>query len=373
MAKKAKSQAAASKPSRTQNEVWVYAEQTDGKLAEVGLELLGKGRELAHKLNVPLGAVLIGDGILELANDVIAHGADVVYVVDDPVVKDYTTRPYALSCISLVNEFKPQIFIFGASVIGRDLAPRVASSLRVGLTADCTKLRIDDYTDPRTEKLHKNLLMQIRPAFGGNIIATIVNPHTRPQMATVREGVMSMSKRNSSHRGEIIPFHVKFPPSELKVKLVERAVREKKVNLKAAQIIVSGGAGVGSKENFTLIEELAHALGGVVGASRAAVDAGFIDHDHQVGQTGTTVRPKLYIACGISGAIQHQAGMAESAKIIAINTDSEAPIFKVAHYGIVGDLNVVIPRLIKAYRAGGTTTAAKVLAHQVEEALKVNG
>jgi electron transfer flavoprotein alpha subunit len=239
--------------------------------------------------------------------------------------------------------------LYGATTEGRDLAPRVASCLKVGLTADCTDLRIGDHTQKDTE--YKNILYQIRPAFGGNIIATIVSPEKKPQMATVREGVMRMGRSDPSRKAEMVRLDIRLEAEDFPTEILDRVLEEKTVNLKGAPIIVSGGIGVGSKENFALIRDLAETLGGEVGASRAAVDAGFIGKEHQVGQTGVTVRPKLYIACGISGAIQHRAGMDASARIIAINSDPEAPIFSIAHYGIVGDLNKVIPRMIKAYKA----------------------
>ena len=253
--------------------------------------------------------------------------------------------------MDLIKEHKPNILLFGATMKGRELAPRVASEKLAGLTADCTDLQIDDFDDKVNKKSYTNKLMQIRPAFGGNIIATIVNTWDDPQMVTVREGVMKMDAPTPGLKGEIVKVDVALTEKETVMKVIERIRQEKSVNLKGAQIIVAGGYGVGSKENFKLIHDLAEALGGEVGASRAAVDAGWIDHDHQVGQTGVTVRPKLYIACGISGSVQHVAGMKESKKIIAINSDPGAPIFSVAHYGIIGDLNTVIPMMIKAYKA----------------------
>ena len=333
-----------------QGEVWVFAEQEDESLNEVSLELCGKARELADRLGVPMAAVLPGWNIRELSYRLIAHGADKVYCVHDAQLEHYRTLPYARALCQLIARHKPQIVIYGATPLGRDLAPRVASEMKAGLTADCTDLEIGDYTDPRSKAVHKDLLMQIRPAFGGNIIATIVNFDRWPQMATVREGVMRMAPGDPKRRGQIVDEKVTFNDFDLAVRLIERTREPRKVNLKAARVIVAGGGGVGSKENFKLIHELAGAIGGVVGASRAAVDGGFVGKEHQVGQTGTTVRPALYIACGISGAVQHRAGMEESAKIIAINWDKEAPIFSVAHYGIVGDLSKVIPMMIKAIK-----------------------
>ncbi len=248
--------------------------------------------------------------------------------------------------------------LYGATAIGRDLAPAVASAMWCGLTADCTDLRIGDHTEPVTKEVHKNLLLQVRPAFGGSIIATIVNPRRWPQMATVREGVMVMNDSDATRKGEIIRPEVGLDGLVLPLEIIESHRQEKKVNLKAARVIVAGGAGVGSKGNFKLVWDLAHCLGGAAAGSRAAIDLGYIDHDHQVGQTGTTVRPALYIACGISGAVQHRAGMEGSAKIVAINNDPDAPIFGLAHYGIVGDLNDVIPKMIKAIRSGADVSQA---------------
>lgn len=329
------------------NEVWVYIEQTDGKIADVSLELLGKGSELAKTLKVKVAAVVPGSGVKKLAETLAHYGADKVYVADSPVLKNFRTRPYAATVVSLVKEYEPQIMLFGATTTGRDIAPRVASELRVGLTADCTNLKIGDFQKKDAE--YKDILYQIRPAFGGNIIATIVSPDHRPQMSTVREGVMKINEPDKSRKAEIVEYTPEIPADLQAAEIVERLQQEKSVDLKGAQIIVAGGMGLGTKENFELIRKLAHAVGGEVGGSRAAVDAGFVSSDHQVGQTGTTVRPKLYIAVGISGQIQHLAGMAESNRIIAINSDSAAPIFACAHYGIVGDLNEVVPRFIEAY------------------------
>ena len=315
------------------------------------MELCGKARELADRLQVPVGAVLPGSDVGALAERLISHGADNVYLVDDQRLAHYQTGTYAQVLRTLIEKHRPQIMIYGATPLGRDLAPRVASSLRAGLTADCTDLEISDVTDPKTKTDHANLLLQIRPAFGGNIIATIVNFDGWPQMATVREGVMPLREPDASRTGQVIEERVEIDPATLALKLVERHIEPRKVHLKGARVIVAGGGGVGSKENFELVFKLAEAIGGAVGASRAAVDGGLIGKEHQVGQTGTTVRPALYIAVGISGAIQHRAGMQESAKIIAINTDPQAPIFSVAHYGIVGDFRKVIPMMIKAIKA----------------------
>jgi len=294
-----------------------------------------------------------GKNIRPLSNELIAFGANKVYVAEDALLEQYQTTSYAKVLCELITKHKPQIVLYGATAVGRDLAPRVASAMRAGLTADCTDLQIGDFEISKTQEVHKDLLLQIRPAFGGNIIATIVNFDRWPQMATVREGVMAMPVRNGKFAGEVVPEKVSLTAEDLALKVLEVHHEAKKVNLKASRIIVAGGAGVGSRENFQMLWELANCLGGAVGASRAAVDLGYIDHDHQVGQTGTTVRPALYIAAGISGAVQHYAGMAESAKIVAINNDPEAPIFQFAHYRILGDLCEVVPRLTKAIRNKG--------------------
>ena len=331
-------------------EVWVFAEQEDQRLDDVSLELCGRARKLADQLGVATAAVLAGHNVRELADRLISHGADRVYHVDDPRLEHYRTLPYARVVSQLVTKHKPQIVLFGATAIGRDLAPRVASETWAGLTADCTDLDIGDYLERKTKTEHKNLLLQIRPAFGGNIIATIINYDRWPQMATIREGVMPLTDGDPKRKGTIIDEKVEFSDFDLSVRLIKRHREERKVNLKGARTIVAGGGGVGGKQGFRLIYALADAIGGAVGASRAAVDGGFIGKEHQVGQTGTTVRPALYIACGISGAVQHRAGMEESAKIIAINTDKDAPILSVAHYGIVGDLHKIIPMMIKAIK-----------------------
>ena len=331
--------------------VWVFVEQEGGKIADVSLELVSKGAELAAKLNVNLEAVLLGNNVEQCCSTLFSYGCKKVFLAEDPRLEPFTVLPYAKVIMDLIREKHPNILLFGATMKGRELAPRVASEKLAGLTADCTDLKIDDFDDKVNQKFYSNKLMQIRPAFGGNIIATIVNTWDDPQMVTVREGVMKMDTPKTSCKGEIERVKVALTAQETVVKVIERVRQEKSVNLKAAQIIVAGGYGVGSKENFKLIHQLAEVLGGQVGASRAAVDAGWIDHDHQVGQTGVTVRPKLYIACGISGSVQHRAGMTESKKIIAVNTDPGAPIFSVAHYGIIGDLNSVIPMMIKAYKA----------------------
>jgi electron transfer flavoprotein alpha subunit len=331
-------------------DVWVFVEQEEGRIADVSLELLAKGQELARQLNSQVCGLVCGYHVEELAETSIHHGADRVLLADHPELEIYRTLPYARVASNLVREWKPHIFLLGATPIGRDLAPRVASSLRVGLTADCTDLQIGDYESKKEKKVYPDMLYQIRPAFGGNVIATIVNPHTRPQMATVREGVMRRRDPDKTRQGVVEKIEPTFDPRDLVLQVLSRETRESRVNLKGAPIVVAGGAGVGSKENFELVRELAHILGGEVGASRAAVDAGLVSREHQVGQTGTTVHPRLYIAAGISGAIQHRAGMSESSKIIAINTDPNAPIFQIAHYKIVGDLAEVIPMMIRAFR-----------------------
>ncbi|MDD4888871.1 MAG: electron transfer flavoprotein subunit alpha/FixB family protein [Phycisphaerae bacterium] len=315
------------------------------------MELCSKARELADTLGVKLAAVLLGKDVRELANRLIAHGVDTVYLAEHPLLAHYQTNPYARILCELITQHKPQIVVYGATVMGRDLAPRVASQMRCGLTADCTDLQIGDHEDSKTKQVYKNLLYQIRPAFGGNIIATIVNTARWPQMATVREGVMPMHPGDPKRKGQIVDVPVNVLQQELVLKILESHREARKVNLKAARVIVSGGAGVGSEANFKLIWDLANALGGAVAGSRAAVDAGFVPRDHQVGQTGTTVRPALYIACGISGAVQHRAGMEDAAKIIAVNWDPAAPIFSFAHYGIVGDLNQVLPKMIAAVKS----------------------
>lgn len=334
-------------------EVWVYAEQHGGALREVALELCGKARELADRLGVPAGAILVGSNIADLSQQLIDYGIDRVYVTEDPRLEHYQTGPFAHIICHDIQKHKPQIVLYGATPLGRDLAPRVASAMRAGMTADCTDLEIRDVTEPRSKEVHPKLLLQIRPAFGGNIIATIVNYDMWPQMATVREGVMAMGDPVAGRQGTVIRESVDLADDLFAIRLIEEHIEPRTVNLKGARVIVAGGAGVGSRADFRLIYELAGAIGGAVGASRAAVDGGYIGKAHQIGQTGTTVRPALYIAAGISGAIQHRAGMEESAKIIAINTDPEAPIFSVSHYGIVGDLRQVIPTMIKTLKERG--------------------
>lgn len=317
--------------------VWVFAEQRQGKITPVVIELLGEGKKLANEIGVKLCAILVGKDIEGLAEELISYGAEIVYVADDQLLENYTTEGYAKVITDAIYEIKPEIVLFGATHIGRDLAPRISSRVNTGLTADCTKLEID----PVDKKLK-----QTRPAFGGNIMATIICPDHRPQMSTVRPGVMDKAVKDKSRYGEVIKLDVKLKKDDIRTEVV-KIVKSKKelVSLTDAKVIVAGGLGLGSPEGFEMLKKLADKLNGVVGASRAAVDAGWIDHSHQVGQTGTTVKPNVYIACGISGAIQHIAGMQESDVIIAINKNQSAPIFNIADYGIVGDIYDVVPML----------------------------
>ncbi|MCM1028371.1 MAG: electron transfer flavoprotein subunit alpha/FixB family protein [Pseudoflavonifractor sp.] len=334
------------------NNLIVYCEIEDGRIADVSLELLTKGRVLASTLGVKLEAIVIGDKLQGVEDQIFPYGADVVYKVEDPRLYPYTSNPHAAVLINLFKQIKPQVCLMGATCIGRDLGPRVSSSLHSGLTADCTALEIGPHKDPKTGKEYTDLLYQIRPAFGGNIVATIVNPDHRPQMATVREGVMKKEVFDPIHKGEVVNLNAAdyVSDEDFVVEIIDRHIEKSKVNIKNSPIIVAGGYGVGSKENFDLLYELANTLGGEVGASRAAVDAGFCEHERQIGQTGVTVRPKLYIACGISGQIQHIAGMQESAIIISINSDPEAPINTIADYVITGEIEDVVPKLIKYYK-----------------------
>jgi len=332
--------------------VFIYTEIEDGLAADVSLELLSKGKKLAQQLGVKLGAISIGANLKDIDKQLFPYGVDMIYLSEDPRLEIYQNMPYAALVSYVVKENQPQIVLFGASSVGRDLAPRIASALKCGLTADCTSLEIGDHFVKKTETNYKDLLYQIRPAFGGNIIATIINPDMHPQMATVREGVMKKEIFDLNHQGEIVQIESAaiLKDEHFVVQIIERHIEKSKINMKGAPIIVSGGYGVGSYENFQLLYELAEVLGGEVGGSRAAVDAGYIDHERQIGQTGVTVRPKLYIACGISGAVQHRAGMEESAMIISINTDAHAPINKIADYTIIGDVATVIPKMIKYYK-----------------------
>lgn len=334
------------------NNIFVYIEIDNGVVADISLELLTKGRELATTLGVELEAVVIGDKLDGIAAELAKYGADTVWVAEDKIFALFTTLPYTSVMCGIIKQEKPQIALFGATPIGRDFAPRVSSALYSGLTADCTQLVIGDHKDAKTGKVYEKLLYQIRPAFGGNIIATIINPDQRPQMATVREGVMRKEYAATPGAGVVknIDWKSYVKDTDLVVKIIDRQIEERKINIKSASIIVVGGYGMGSKENFKLVHDLAEALCGEVGASRAAVDAGFAEHARQVGQTGVTVRPKLYIACGISGQIQHTAGMDQSAMVISINSDAEAPINKLADYAIIGDVNDIIPKMIKYYK-----------------------
>ncbi|MDE6653217.1 MAG: electron transfer flavoprotein subunit alpha/FixB family protein [Muribaculaceae bacterium] len=334
------------------NNLIVYCEIEDGRVADVSLELLTKGRKLADRLGVKLEALAIGDNLDGIEDQVAPYGADVVYKVSDKRLYPYTSNPHASVLINLFKEIKPQICLMGATTIGRDLGPRVSSCLHSGLTADCTSLEIGDHTDTKTGKEYHDLLYQIRPAFGGNIVATIVNPECRPQMATVREGVMKKEILDPNHKAEVIELDAsKYVKDEdFVVEIIDRHIEKSKVNIKNSPIIVAGGYGMGSKENFDMLYDLAATLGGEVGASRAAVDAGWIENSRQIGQTGVTVRPKLYISCGISGQIQHIAGMQESSIIISINNDPNAPINTIADYVITGNAEEVVPKLIKYYK-----------------------
>jgi electron transfer flavoprotein alpha subunit len=334
------------------NNIFVYCEVEEGVIGDVSLELLTKGRSLANELKCQLEAIVVGANLKDVEKQILPYGADVVHIAEDARLSPYTTSPHAAVLIKLFQEEKPQIALMGATPIGRDLGPRVSSALHSGLTADCTSLEIGDHEDKKEGKIYKDLLYQIRPAFGGNIIAWIINPECRPQMATVREGVMKKEIFNPNYQGKVNRLEVSkyVSDTDFAVQVIERHLEKRKVNIKGASIVVSGGYGVGSKENFKLLYDLAAVLGAEVGASRAAVDAGYAEHERQIGQTGITVRPKLYIACGISGQVQHRAGMEESAQIISINTDPDAPINSLADYVITGDLSEIIPKMIKYYK-----------------------
>ena len=334
------------------NNVYVYCELEGTTVADVSLELLTKGRKLANQLNCQLEALLIGSGLDGVEKQVLPYGVDKVHIFDAPELFPYTSLPHASILINLFKEEKPQICLMGATVIGRDLGPRVSSALTSGLTADCTSLEIGPHEDKRAGKTYENLLYQIRPAFGGNIVATIINPEHRPQMATVRQDVMKKEILDENYKGEVIKHEVSkyVNDTDFVVKVIERHVEKAKHNLKGSPIVIAGGYGMGSKENFDMLYELAKELHGEVGASRAAVDAGFCEHDRQIGQTGVTVRPKLYIACGISGQIQHIAGMQDAGIIISINNDENAPINAIADYVINGNVEEVVPKLIKYYK-----------------------
>ena len=334
--------------------VFVFAQQVDNKISSIAFELIGKGKDLAADLGTTVTAVLIGSDVKGLADELAEYGADKVIVVDDPELKEYRTEPYTHALASVINEFKPEIMLIGATAIGRDLGPRVSARVKTGLTADCTSLDIGDFPMtpiPGKEQKHNQLLMT-RPAFGGNTIATIACPDNRPQMATVRPGVMQKKARVAGAKAEVVEFNPGFTPNNMYVEILKvvKAVSDT-VDIMDAKILVSGGRGVGSAENFKILEDLAAVIGGTVSCSRAVVDSGWKPKDLQVGQTGKTVRPHVYFAIGISGAIQHLAGMEESDIIIAINKDETAPIFDVADYGIVGDLNKIVPALTEALKA----------------------
>ena len=334
------------------NNIIVYCENENGKVADVSLELLTKGRHLAASLGCRLDALVVGANLNGIEKEIFAYGAGQLFMADDIRLVPYRTLPHAAITASLFKEEQPQIALFGATPVGRDLAPRVSSALESGLTADCTSLAIGDFADAKSGVLYKDLLYQIRPAFGGNIIATIINPEHRPQMATVREGVMKKEPLPVPVEGKIkVLDTAKYLRDEhFVVSIMERHVAERKIDIKDAPIIVAGGYGVGSREKFNLLFALAKVLGAEVGATRAAVDAGFADPARQIGQTGVTVRPKLYIACGISGQIQHTTGMDQSGVVISINTDPTAPINSIADWVVEGDVAEVIPQMIKAYR-----------------------
>jgi electron transfer flavoprotein alpha subunit len=334
------------------NNIIVYCETNGNSVAEVSLELVTKARSLANQLKVQVEGILIGHDLKNLEKILFDHGASIVHKAEDARLEFYQTLPHAAIVCEIIGKEEPQIGLFGATPVGRDLAPRVASTLKSGLTADCTSLEIGEHYEKKTDTKYENLLYQIRPAFGGNIVATIINPDTRPQLATVREGVMKREVLDAPTKGKVKSWKVDeiVKKEDFIVEIIDRHVEDKKVNIKGAQIIVAGGYGVGSKENFNILFQLAEVLGGEVGGTRAAVDAGYIEHDRQIGQTGTTVRPKLYIACGISGQIQHRAGMMESSMIISINTDPTAPINSIADYVITGDFAEVVPKLIHYYK-----------------------
>ena len=335
------------------NNVLVYCELSEkNTIADISLELCTKGRQLATKLGCRLQAAVLGSNVKAAAESLYPYGVDDVYLADDKRLSPYRTLPHFDVLSKLIQDQQPDIVLFGASSVGRDLAPRIASFLRCGLTADCTSLEIGSHQDAKAGKIYDNILLQMRPAFGGNIIATIVCPETRPQMATVREGVMKKEILDPNYKGTIIPVAVdsSLDKADKAVEILSREIEEQKIDIKGAQIIVAGGYGMGSKENFQLLHQFAHLIGGSVGATRAAVDAGFAEGERQIGQTGVTVRPKLYIACGISGAVQHRAGMEQSSKIISINIDPEAPINAIADYTIIGDVMTVIPQFMACYK-----------------------
>ncbi len=336
------------------NAILVYCEvNEENRIAEVSLELCSKARKIANTLNAQVEAMVIGKDVEDIENQLFAYGVDIINYANDPRLSFYQTIPHFNIISKYIQEEKPEIVLFGATAVGRDLAPRVASFLRCGLTADCTSLEIGDHTDAKTGNVYKNILYQIRPAFGGNIIATIISPETRPQMATVREGVMKKEIFDTNYKGTVRNLNVTdyIDDNNFCIKMLERHIEAQKINIKGASIIVAGGYGMKSKDNFQLLHDFAAVIGGEVGATRAAVDAGFTEGERQIGQTGLTVRPKLYIACGISGAVQHRAGMDQSSMIISINTDCNAPINSIADYTIIGDVMEVIPKMIKSYQS----------------------
>ncbi|NNL15771.1 MAG: electron transfer flavoprotein subunit alpha/FixB family protein [Flavobacteriaceae bacterium] len=332
--------------------VFVYCEVENQKVAEISQELLSAGKKLATKLECKLEAMVFGKELNNIDKQIAPYGVDILYIADDDRLEPYRTLPHAALAEHLLKKEDPQIVLFGATSVGRDLAPRIASVLNCGLTADCTILDIGDHFDKKEKKEYTGLLYAMRPAFGGSIMANIINWDMHPQMATVREGVMKKEIFDANYKTEVRKVEVNdiVKEEDFVVKIIERHIEDSGVNLKEAPIIVAGGYGIGSRENFQHLVDLAELLGGEVGGSRAAVDAGFIDHDRQIGQTGTTVRPKLYIAAGISGAIQHRAGMQEASMIISINNDPEAPINKIADYVIHGDCGEVLPKMIKYYK-----------------------
>ncbi|RLD35629.1 MAG: electron transfer flavoprotein subunit alpha [Bacteroidetes bacterium] len=332
--------------------VFVYCEVEDKKVAEISQELLSVGKRLAQKLGCPLEAMIFGEDLKNIATQISPFGVDRIHVADDERLEPYRTLPHASLANEILKREDPQIVLFGATSIGRDLAPRLASVLNCGLTADCTILDIGDHFVKKEKKEYTDLLYAIRPAFGGSIMANIINWDMHPQMATVREGVMKKEIFDKNYETEVVLVKVDeiVKEEDFIVKIIERHIEESDVNLKEAPIIVAGGYGVGSKENFKYLHQLSELLGGEIGGSRAAVDAGFIDHNRQIGQTGVTVRPKLYIAAGISGAVQHTAGMQDASLIISINKDPEAPMNKLADYVIEGDISTVVPKMIKYYK-----------------------
>ncbi|BAG83932.1 electron transfer flavoprotein subunit alpha/FixB family protein [Candidatus Azobacteroides pseudotrichonymphae] len=334
------------------NNLFVYLEIENNIVEDVSLELLTKGRSLANQLKCQLEAIAAGNQLNKIGEQVFPYGVDMLHIFDDARLYPYTSLPHTSILVKLFKEEKPQIVLMGATNIGRDLGPRVSSALSSGLTADCTSLKIGNHEGKKEDKTYANLLYQIRPAFGGNIVATIINPDNRPQMATVREGVMKKEIYNVSHRGKIVIHETAkyVSNSDFVVRIVERQIESSKTNVKNAPIIIAGGYGMGSKENFGLLYDLANTIGAEVGASRAAVDAGYAENERQIGQTGTTVHPRLYIACGISGQIQHISGMQDSSMVIAINNDPNAPINAIADYVIIGNVETVIPKMIQYYR-----------------------